>query len=236
MRHHDSVLNATIDALGLFDFRRFVLRLAPDLHLRLEEFSPGIVTGPLNREDLLASSVYLHETWHWWQHAGTTFWFLSGMVNPVQTHANTKHLKAVLASLGAKKSIYQMLVQSKNAGGPKSPFGVAYIIVNSFADLRTYRAMCTHPEKAREIVSSPLFEAKGHGLIKLLDSPSDRHILQIYDASETRIKMTILAIPAYRLEPTADTRFTFSELPNGQALATWFYPGDKTGLEFSVMR
>ncbi len=163
MLDQNGVLNAAFEAQGLFDFRRFVLRLAPELHRRLEKFSPGIVAEQLNREDLLANSVYLHETWHWWQHAGSTFGFLSGLVNPAQTHANTKYLKDVLASLGAQKSMYQMLVHSKNAGGPASQFGVAHVIVNNFADLRTYQAMCSHPEKAKVIASYPLFEAKGHG-------------------------------------------------------------------------
>jgi len=78
----------------------------------------------------------------------------------------------------------------------------------------------------------------GQYVMKLLDSPSDRQILQIYDVSETKLEMTVLANPAYRLEPTGDTRFTFSEVQTGQApaLRTWFYPGDNSGLEFSAIR
>ena len=78
----------------------------------------------------------------------------------------------------------------------------------------------------------------GQYVMKLLDSPSDRHILQIYDVYETKLEMTILASPAYRLEPAGDTRFTFSEMETGRApaLRTWFYPGDSSGLEFSAMR
>ena len=78
----------------------------------------------------------------------------------------------------------------------------------------------------------------GQYVMKQLDSPSDRHILQIYDVDETKLEMTILASPAYRLEPTGDIRFTFSETQNGQAqaLRTWFYPGDNSGLEFSAIR
>jgi hypothetical protein len=78
----------------------------------------------------------------------------------------------------------------------------------------------------------------GRHVMRLLDSSSDRTILQIYDVYETTLEMTILANPAYRLEPTGDTRFTFYESPNGQAeaLRTWFYPGDNSGLEFSAIR
>jgi len=75
----------------------------------------------------------------------------------------------------------------------------------------------------------------GTYVIKLLDSPSDRHIVQIFNADETEIQTTILAIPNRRLEPTGDTVFTFWEMPPGQprALRAWFYPGDNFGQEFA---
>lgn len=76
----------------------------------------------------------------------------------------------------------------------------------------------------------------GQYVMELLDSPSDRHIVRIYDAYKTKLEMTVLASPAYRLKVTGDTRFTFSETQKGPALATWFYPGDNSGVEFSVMR
>ncbi len=75
----------------------------------------------------------------------------------------------------------------------------------------------------------------GTYVIRLLDSPSDRHIVQIFNADETEIQTTILAIPNYRLEPTGKTVFTFWEMPPGQprALRAWFYPGDNFGQEFA---
>jgi len=75
----------------------------------------------------------------------------------------------------------------------------------------------------------------GTYVVKLLDSPSDRHIVQIFNADETQLITTILAIPNYRLEPTGNTVFTFWEMPPGQprALRAWFYPGDNFGQEFA---
>jgi len=75
----------------------------------------------------------------------------------------------------------------------------------------------------------------GTYVIKLLDSPSDRHIVQIFNADETQIQTTILAIPNYRLQPTGKTVFSFWETPPGQpkALRAWFYPGDNFGQEFA---
>ncbi len=45
----------------------------------------------------------------------------------------------------------------------------------------------------------------GTYVIKLLDSPSDRHIVQIFNADENHLFTTILAIPNYRLQPTGKT-------------------------------
>jgi hypothetical protein len=77
----------------------------------------------------------------------------------------------------------------------------------------------------------------GQYVMKLLES-ADRHIVQIYDVDDSKLEMTVMAIPVYRLDPTGDTRLTFAETADGQApaLRTWFYPGDNSGLEFSALR
>src|SRR5277367_1457799 len=75
----------------------------------------------------------------------------------------------------------------------------------------------------------------GTYVIKLLDSQSDRHIVQIFNKDESHLFTTILAIPNYRIQPTGKTVFTFWETPPGQpkALRAWFYPGDNFGQEFA---
>jgi hypothetical protein len=75
----------------------------------------------------------------------------------------------------------------------------------------------------------------GKYVMKLMDSLSDRHIVQIFNGDETQLITTILAIPNYRLEPTGKTQFQFWETPPGQpkALRAWFYPGDNFGQEFA---
>jgi len=74
----------------------------------------------------------------------------------------------------------------------------------------------------------------GTYVFKILDSVSDRHIVQIFDKSETTVYATILAIPNYRLKATDKTVITFRERPAGQpeALRAWFYPGRNWGEEF----
>lgn len=69
---------------------------------------------------------------------------------------------------------------------------------------------------------------------QLLDSPSDRHIVQIFTADGMHIIATVLAINNYRLRPTGNTVVKFAERSgdNPEALKAWFYPGDNFGQEF----
>ncbi len=93
------------------------------------------------------------------------------------------------------------------------------------------------------ITFSEPFEVPGVGqhnlpagtyVFKILDSQSDRHIVQIFNQDETQVLTTILAIPNYRLKTTDKTTITFRERPAGQpeALRAWFYPGRAWGEEF----
>jgi hypothetical protein len=90
-------------------------------------------------------------------------------------------------------------------------------------------------------VEIPGVHLKGWGVLpagtyvfKILDSMSDRHIVQIFNKEETVVYATILAIPNYRLKATDKTVITFRERPAGQpeALRAWFYPGRNWGEEF----
>ena len=74
----------------------------------------------------------------------------------------------------------------------------------------------------------------GTYVFKILDSQSDRHIVQIFNQEQTKVYATVLAIPNYRLKVTDNTVKTFSERPSGQpeALRAWFYPGRNWGEEF----
>jgi hypothetical protein len=74
----------------------------------------------------------------------------------------------------------------------------------------------------------------GTYVFKIMDSQSDRHIVQIFSKDEKTVYATILAIPNYRLKPTDKTVITFRERPAGEpeALRAWFYPGRNWGEEF----
>jgi len=74
----------------------------------------------------------------------------------------------------------------------------------------------------------------GTYVFKLMDSNSDRHIVQIFNKDMDHVYTTILAIPNYRLKATGKTVMTFRERGEGQpeAIHAWFYPGKEWGEEF----
>jgi LPXTG-motif cell wall-anchored protein len=94
---------------------------------------------------------------------------------------------------------------------------------------RTILTVSNQPIQIRDTVLQP-----GQYVLRLLDSQSDRHIVQIFNSDQTHIINTVLAIPAQRNSVTGHTQFTFWETPPGtaKAMRTWFYPGDEIGQEF----
>jgi hypothetical protein len=90
-------------------------------------------------------------------------------------------------------------------------------------------------------VEIPAAHLKGWGVLpagtyvfKLVESSSNRHIVQIFNQDQTQIYATILAIPNYRLRPTDKTVITFNEgiRDRPDAIRAWFYPGANWGEEF----
>ncbi len=74
----------------------------------------------------------------------------------------------------------------------------------------------------------------GTYVFKVVESGSNRHIVQIFSNDELTVYATILAIPNLRMRATDKTVITFRERPAGQpeALRAWFYPGKEWGEEF----
>lgn len=68
----------------------------------------------------------------------------------------------------------------------------------------------------------------------LLDSSSNRNLVQVWNADRSQLIATIQAIPDYRSQPTERTVMTFEERPRGEpeAIQEWFYPGNSFGQEF----
>lgn len=74
----------------------------------------------------------------------------------------------------------------------------------------------------------------GKYVFKLLDTVSDRNIVQIFNDKEDKVYATLIAIPSFRFTPPDKTDITFWERAENTppAIRTWFYPGEQYGEEF----
>ena len=73
----------------------------------------------------------------------------------------------------------------------------------------------------------------GTYVFKLLNS-NDLTLVSIFNADETHLITTVKGISDSRIQVSDKTILQFEERPSGQpeALKTWFYPGDDSGVEF----
>ena len=76
----------------------------------------------------------------------------------------------------------------------------------------------------------------GTYVMRLYDSPSNRQIVEVWNAEETKLEARVIGLPAYRLAPSNDTVLNFYErkTEGPAALQLWFHPGDLSGVEFPV--
>ena len=74
----------------------------------------------------------------------------------------------------------------------------------------------------------------GTYVFKLMNSQSDRNIVQVFNKRENHLFGTFLTIPDYRLKPAGKTIITFEERAAGspEAVRAWFYPGQNYGHQF----
>jgi hypothetical protein len=125
-------------------------------------------------------------------------------------------------------------MKSLNAFAAASCLGLASLVLapSASADQWNKKTIITVNESIQ--VPGKVLQP-GKYVMKLLDSPSNRHIVQIFNEREDQLQTTVLAIPNYRLQPTGKTEFQWWETPAGQprALRAWFYPGDNFGQEFA---
>lgn len=109
------------------------------------------------------------------------------------------------------------------------------------------KATADEVDRKTIVTFSEPFEVPGAGaqvlpagtyIFKVMDSPSDRHIVQISNEDGTHVFALVLAIANYRLKATDKTVITFRERPAGQpeALKAWFYPGREWGEQFVYER
>jgi len=123
-------------------------------------------------------------------------------------------------------------MKSFNLIAAASCLGILTFVPNASADQWNKKTYITVAEAVQ--VPGKVLQP-GRYVMRLVDSPSNRHIVQIYNEREDQLQTTVLAIPNYRLRPTGKTEFQWWETPAGQpkAIRAWFYPGDNFGQEFA---
>jgi len=74
----------------------------------------------------------------------------------------------------------------------------------------------------------------GTYVFKVMDSVANPNVVEIMNPDETYVYATVLAVPAFRLEPANKTRIRFEEraAQSPQAVRSWFYPGRSYGEQF----
>lgn len=74
----------------------------------------------------------------------------------------------------------------------------------------------------------------GKYVFRVMDSPSNRHVIHVMSEDQTQMHATLMAIPAQRMEPSdePEIRFMEAEANTAPAIRTWWYPGRTIGHEF----
>jgi hypothetical protein len=74
----------------------------------------------------------------------------------------------------------------------------------------------------------------GKYVFKIVDSPSNRHIVHVMSQDQKQMLATLMAIPAQRQDPAnePEVRFMEAEANTAPAIRTWWYPGRSIGHEF----
>jgi hypothetical protein len=74
----------------------------------------------------------------------------------------------------------------------------------------------------------------GKYTFRIVDSPSNRHIVQVMSDDRQTMHATLLAIPAQRMDPpdAPEVRFMETAANMPPAVRTWWYPGRTIGHEF----
>jgi hypothetical protein len=144
----DPTFEACLNAHGMYETMRFVLRLSPVNHGLLEDVDAGVYSvHELSPEKIRAFSTYIHETVHWWQHVGSTAGLVFSLSYPSQSHANFDHLKSVVEKFGPRKSIKSWAdsVLLREGSAAQAKLAEANAVVNNALDIEYYKAFAFSP-------------------------------------------------------------------------------------------
>ena len=157
---------ASLNAHGMYETMRFVLRLSPRNHKLMDSFTFGQrISSEISPEELRAYSTYLHETVHWWQHVGSTSGLLLSLSYLGQSHSTMGFLREVLATFGPKKSLLRWTDKVLLAEGDsaQAKLAAANTAVNNAIDVEYYKAYALSSKTAIPwMIEETHFECVGH--------------------------------------------------------------------------
>lgn len=184
---------ASLNAHGMYETMRFVLRLSPRNHELIDSLKFGLHSiGDVSSEALQAYSTYIHETVHWWQHVGSTSGLLLSLSYLGQTHSSLAELRDVIATFGLKKPLKrwadEVLLREGNSAQAK--LANANIAVNNALDVEYYKSYAYSPKQTVAwLVNQQHFESIGHGyhiaygqLLSMLSAAIDPDFLVLPNA------------------------------------------------------
>ncbi len=156
-----------LNAHGMYETMRFVLRLSPRNHELIDSLKFGQQSvGDISSEALQAYSTYIHETVHWWQHVGSTSGLLLSLSYLGQTHSNMNELHEVIATFGLKKPLKRWVdeVLLREGHSAQAKLASANIAINNTLDVEYYKLYAHNPKKnAPWLIKQQHFESIGHG-------------------------------------------------------------------------
>ena len=184
---------ACLNAHGMYETMRFVLRLSPRNHELMESLELGEASvAEISSEALQAYATYVHETVHWWQHVGSTSGLIFSLSYLAQCHSSLAQLREVLATYGPKKSLKtwtdRELIEEGHSA--QARLAAANIAVNNALDVEYYKIYAHDPVRnVRWLIDQRHFECVGHGyhmvygqLVGMLSDTADEDFAVIPDA------------------------------------------------------
>lgn len=160
---------ACLNAHGMYETMRFVLRLSPRNHQLMDMIEANAFEhNNVPPEAVQAYSTYIHETVHWWQHVGSTSGLLLSLSYLAQCHSSMGELRKVLGTIGPKKPLKahtdQVLLREGHAAQAK--LASANTAVNNALDVEYYKTYALSPrENIKWMIEQKHFESIGHGYI-----------------------------------------------------------------------
>src|ERR1700733_5110536 len=109
------------------------------------------------------------------------------------------------------------------------------MVVRANADLWDHRTIFTFSGPVE--IPGQVLDA-GTYVFKVVDSASDRNVVQVFSEDDNHLYGTFLTVPDYHQRPSGKTIINFEERAAGdpEAVKAWFYPGDNYGHDFVYPR